>query len=45
MQYVCPAKAITMVLSVDGELMLYSDREKVFQPHSSKWEAVLQDCL
>ncbi len=29
-EYVCPAKAITMVPSVDGELMLYSDREKVF---------------
>ncbi|MGI6765752.1 MAG: ATP-binding protein [Lentihominibacter sp.] len=29
-EYVCPAEAITMVPSVDGELMLYSDKEKVF---------------
>ncbi len=28
--YVCPAEAITLVPAVAGELMLYSDREKVF---------------
>ena len=28
--YVCPAEAIKMVPSVDGELMLYADAEKVF---------------
>lgn len=29
-EYVCPVKAIKMVPSVDGELALYSDAEKVF---------------
>ncbi len=29
-EYVCPVEAITMVPAVAGELMLYSDREKVF---------------
>ena len=28
--YVCPTEAITLVSAVAGELMLYSDREKVF---------------
>ena len=28
--YVCPAEAITLVPAVAGELMLYTDREKVF---------------
>lgn len=29
-EYICPAQAIKMVPSVDGELMLYSDVEKAF---------------
>lgn len=29
-EYVCPAEAITMVPAVAGELMLYSDKEKIF---------------
>ena len=29
-EYVCPAEAITMVPAVAGELMLYSDAEKIF---------------
>ncbi|NLC96672.1 MAG: 4Fe-4S binding protein [Erysipelotrichaceae bacterium] len=29
-EFVCPVKAISLVQSVDGELMLYSDNEKVF---------------
>ncbi len=29
-EYVCPVEAITMILAVAGELMLYSDGEKVF---------------
>lgn len=29
-ELVCPAQAITMIPSVDGELTLYSDNEKVF---------------
>ncbi|NLJ70295.1 MAG: 4Fe-4S binding protein [Clostridiaceae bacterium] len=29
-EYICPVKAITMVPSVDGEMMLYSDSEQVF---------------
>ena len=29
-EYVCPVEAITMIPAVAGELMLYSDREKVF---------------
>ena len=29
-EYVCPAKAITMIPAVAGDLMLYSDEEKVF---------------
>lgn len=29
-EYICPVEAITMKLAVAGELMLYSDREKVF---------------
>ena len=29
-EYICPAQAIKMVPSVDGELMLYSDVEKLF---------------
>jgi MinD superfamily P-loop ATPase len=29
-EYVCPAGAVTLKPAVDGELMLYSDKEKVF---------------
>ncbi|HHU53702.1 MAG TPA: 4Fe-4S binding protein [Clostridiaceae bacterium] len=29
-EYVCPVKAITMLPSLDGEMMLYSDNKKVF---------------
>ena len=29
-EYVCPAKAITMIPTVAGDLMLYSDEERVF---------------
>lgn len=29
-EYICPVEAITLKPSVDGELMLYSDEEKVF---------------
>ena len=29
-EYVCPMKAITMMPSMDGEMMLYSDAEQIF---------------
>ena len=29
-EYICPVEAITMTPAVDGDLMLYSDRKKVF---------------
>ncbi len=29
-EYICPAKAMTMVPSIDGELVLYADGEKAF---------------
>ena len=35
-EYVCPVEAITLLPAVDGEMMLYSDKEKVFSTATLK---------